>query len=109
MSVVINTTVPSSQLKKKHNAIAYHRIRESIAARIVTFAHISTKDNLADMLTKPIPNEDFQRLTHLVLFRKVSYNLGKEDEPKSEGKENESQQLNKDKEKSEDAMRPEEE
>jgi hypothetical protein len=30
MSVVLNTTVPSSVLKKKHNAIAYHRIREAI-------------------------------------------------------------------------------
>jgi hypothetical protein len=34
MSVVLNTTVPSSVLKKKHNAIAYHRVREAIAARI---------------------------------------------------------------------------
>jgi hypothetical protein len=29
MSVVLNTTVPSSVLKKKHNAIAYHRVREA--------------------------------------------------------------------------------
>jgi hypothetical protein len=27
MSVVLNTTFPSSLLKKKHNAIAYHRVR----------------------------------------------------------------------------------
>jgi hypothetical protein len=32
MSLVLNTTVPSSVLKKKHNAIAYHRVREAIAA-----------------------------------------------------------------------------
>jgi hypothetical protein len=32
MSVVLNTTVPSSVLKKTHNAIAYHRVREAIAA-----------------------------------------------------------------------------
>jgi hypothetical protein len=38
MSVVLNTTVPSSVLKKKHNAIAYHRVREAIAARIMRFA-----------------------------------------------------------------------
>jgi hypothetical protein len=31
MSVVLNTTVPSSVLKKKHNAIAYDRVREAIA------------------------------------------------------------------------------
>jgi hypothetical protein len=28
MSVVLNTTVPSSVLEKKHNAIAYHRMSE---------------------------------------------------------------------------------
>ena len=32
MSVVLNTTVPSSILKKKHNSIAYHIVREAIAA-----------------------------------------------------------------------------
>jgi hypothetical protein len=34
MSVILNTSVPSSVLKKKHNAIAYHRVREAIAAGI---------------------------------------------------------------------------
>jgi hypothetical protein len=38
MSVALNTTVPSSVLKKKHNAIAYHRVREAIAASIMRFA-----------------------------------------------------------------------
>jgi hypothetical protein len=28
-SVVLNTTVPSSVLKRKHNAIAYHRVKEA--------------------------------------------------------------------------------
>jgi hypothetical protein len=41
MPVVLNTTVPSSVLKKKHNAIAYHRVREAIAARIMRFLHTS--------------------------------------------------------------------
>jgi hypothetical protein len=40
MSVILNTTVPSSVLKKKHNAIAYHRVREAIAARIMRFSYI---------------------------------------------------------------------
>jgi hypothetical protein len=38
MSVVLNITVPSSVLKKRHNPIAYHRVREAIAARIKRFA-----------------------------------------------------------------------
>jgi hypothetical protein len=43
MSVVLNTTVPSSVLKKKHNAIAYHRVREAIAERIMRFAYIKSE------------------------------------------------------------------
>jgi hypothetical protein len=38
MSVVLNTTVPSSVLKKKHNAIAYYRAIKATAARIIWFA-----------------------------------------------------------------------
>lgn len=38
MSVILNITLPSSMLKKNHNAIAYHRVREAIAAKIINFA-----------------------------------------------------------------------
>ena len=41
-SVVINTTIPSSVLKKKHCAIAYHRTREAVAARAIRFCHCET-------------------------------------------------------------------
>ena len=37
-SVVMNTTRPESTLKKKHNAIAYHRVREAQATGIVRIA-----------------------------------------------------------------------
>jgi hypothetical protein len=56
MSVVLNTTVPSSVLKKKHNAISYHRVREAIAARIMRFAYIKSEENVSDVLTKPLSN-----------------------------------------------------
>jgi hypothetical protein len=32
MSVILNSSIPSSILKKKHHAIAYHRIREAMVA-----------------------------------------------------------------------------
>jgi hypothetical protein len=35
MPVLLNTIVPSSVLKKKHNAIADHLVREAIADRIM--------------------------------------------------------------------------
>ncbi len=69
LSVVLNTTVPSSTLKKKHQAICYHRIRECVAAGIIRFAHVDTVDNLADCLTKPLPNDTFSALVKPTLFR----------------------------------------
>ena len=40
MSVVLNTTIPSSTLKKKHLGCAYHRVREAIAGRFIIYGHI---------------------------------------------------------------------
>jgi GTP cyclohydrolase II len=52
MSVVLNTSVPSSVLKKKHNAIAYHRVREAIAAKVMRFAYVKSEENVSDILTR---------------------------------------------------------
>ena len=54
-SVVISATIPESNLKKRHVALAYHRVREAVAAGIVQFYHIRSEDNPADVLTKFLP------------------------------------------------------
>jgi hypothetical protein len=51
MSVVLNTSVPSSVLKKKHNAIAYHRVREAIAAKVTSLVYIMSEENVSGVLT----------------------------------------------------------
>jgi hypothetical protein len=71
-SVFLNTAVPSSQLKKKHNAVAYHRVREAIAANIIRFVKVDTKDNYADCLTKPLAGPIFHSIVSPLLFRKPS-------------------------------------
>ena len=71
MAVVLNTTVPSSALKKKHQACNYHKVRESIAAGFIKFAHIKSENNMADLLTKPLPCIIYERLTVGCLFRKA--------------------------------------
>ena len=70
MSVVVNTTLPSSALKKKHQACNYHRIREAIAGGFVTYGHIDSADNMADICTKPLGTTLFHRLADQYLFRK---------------------------------------
>ena len=51
-SVVTNSTIPHSELKKRHQALAYHRTREAIAAKIIGFFHIRSEQNPADILSK---------------------------------------------------------
>jgi hypothetical protein len=51
-SVCSNSTKPESTLKKKHNAIAYHRVREAVATQTIRVAWEPTDSNIVDMLTK---------------------------------------------------------
>ena len=60
-SVVTSCSVLSSTLKKRHNALAYHKIRECVAAGIIDIYHVDGKHNIADILTKPLPGDLFRR------------------------------------------------
>ena len=53
-AVTKNARLPESTLTKKHNAIAYHRTREAVAAGTIRVAKEDGDTNLADMLTKPL-------------------------------------------------------
>ena len=61
-SVIISGSIPSSGLKKKHNAIAYHRVREAVAAGIIQLVHVPGVENIADVLTKPLAPYVHRRL-----------------------------------------------
>jgi hypothetical protein len=68
MSVVLNTIVPPSVLKKKHTAIAYHCVREAIAEKVMRFAYIKSEENVSDVLIKALSNEKFHYLIKSWLF-----------------------------------------
>ena len=78
MAVVLNTTIPSSAIKKKHQACNYHKIRESIAAGFIQFAHIRSETNVADILTKPLGNIIFDNLATKYLFRNAKTTMAKQ-------------------------------
>jgi hypothetical protein len=83
--VVLNTTIPSSSIKKKHQSCNYHKVRESIAAKFIRFQHIKSEDNLADLLTKPLPVATFDKLVSQYLFRRAKTVTGhKSDEGQTE-------------------------
>jgi hypothetical protein len=68
MSVVNNTSVPESTLKKKSNSIAFHYVRSKCAADVCRISYESTKTNLADMLTKAQSGPVRQNLASNVMF-----------------------------------------
>jgi hypothetical protein len=67
-SVVKNSTRPESTLKKKHNAISYHRVHEAQAAGIVRIAKEDGETNLADVLTKCLPAPRLKFLISHILW-----------------------------------------
>ena len=76
MAVVLNTTIPSSALKKKHQACNYHKVRESIAAGFIRYGHIRSEENVAYLLTKLLVRNVFGRLCSKYLFRKAQSTQG---------------------------------
>lgn len=55
-SVLYNTSIPDSTLKKKSQSIAYHFVREGAARDEWRTAYVNTHENEADLLTKVLPS-----------------------------------------------------
>ena len=53
---------PVFDSRMKHIALDFHFVRESVQAGALRVTHVSTKDQLADALTKPLPRQPFTTL-----------------------------------------------
>ena len=53
--VLVNSGNPFSMLKKKSSSITYHFVKEGIAKDEWHVAYVNTHNNIADLLTKPLP------------------------------------------------------
>jgi len=67
-TVMKNSTIPSSTLQKKHNAICYHYVREAVASGIMRVAHIPSDQNLADMFTKMLGATKLHAFCQRILY-----------------------------------------
>ena len=87
-SVLANTTVPDSTLKKKSQSIAYHFVREGCARDEWRTTYVNTHLNPADLLTKPLPSgkkrASFVRMVLHHLMATVDYVTARLTEPLSE-------------------------
>lgn len=54
-SILFNTTIPDSMLKKNSQSITYHFVREGAAKDEWRTANVNTYENPVDLLTKPLP------------------------------------------------------
>mmetsp|Transcript_4611 Transcript_4611/g.6998 ORF Transcript_4611/g.6998 Transcript_4611/m.6998 type:complete len:89 (+) Transcript_4611:2-268(+) len=68
-SVKKNASVPESTLSKKHDAICYHKVRESVAAGWIRIGWIQSEKNLADLFTKVLGRSRRQDLLNHMLSR----------------------------------------
>jgi hypothetical protein len=70
MAVIISATIPTSSLKKRHNALSFHRVREAIAAKILMFLKIEGKLNHSDILSKHCGHQQLYPIVQkLLLYR----------------------------------------
>ena len=60
-SVLCNTTIPSSTIKKKCQAKAYHLIREGVTRDEWRISYIKSDDNDSDLLVKKMPSGEKRR------------------------------------------------
>jgi hypothetical protein len=67
-AVVTNSSIPHSSLNKRHNALAYHRVREMIAAKVLGYYWIDGKHNPADIVSKHWSYPQIWHLLKPILF-----------------------------------------
>ena len=58
--------------KTKHIALRHHKIRRAVADGTVIIEHVSTKDQVADIMTKILPRGQFQVLTKALVQEVLS-------------------------------------
>jgi hypothetical protein len=53
--------------RTKHLSVRLHHFRSHIVQRTITIEHISTKEQLADIFTKPLPRDQFRKLRNRLM------------------------------------------
>ncbi len=64
----MNSTIPHLSLNKRHNALAYHCVREMIAAKVLGYYWIDGKDTPADIVSKHWGYQQVWKLLKPLLF-----------------------------------------
>ncbi len=68
LAVITQSTIPHSQLGRRHNALAYHFTREGVATGMLRMFHIPGTQNPSDCLTKFLGFQEWHPILHPILF-----------------------------------------
>ena len=68
-SAIASANAQTSHARTKHIDIHYHFIRERIASHEVEVIHCASEENVADLLTKPLPRPRFKTLVERLGMR----------------------------------------
>lgn len=63
---IANQSSGSVSARTKHVDIPYHKVREAVTHEVVKLLHVASKDNAADVLTKPLAQEQHNKLCGLL-------------------------------------------
>ncbi len=67
-AVITQSTIPHSQLGRRHNALAYHFTREGVATGMLRMFHIPGTQNPLDCLTKFLGFQEWHPILRPILF-----------------------------------------
>jgi hypothetical protein len=67
LGVIQSATIPEGELKKKHVAVAYHYVRESIAAGFINAIWVKSYVNFADVCTKALGAVVFNEIVRNII------------------------------------------
>jgi hypothetical protein len=60
-------TVPKMRPRTKHINLVYHHFRGAVRDGMIEVVLVGTKDQLADVFTKPLPLHDFVKFRERIL------------------------------------------
>ena len=87
-SVVSSATLLLSTQTKRHNILAFHRVREAIAVKLMAFYWLQSVYNLSDMLSKHWGHCTVNPMILKLLITRANITLIPKDATQEKGKEN---------------------